>query len=560
MRLKQLCMVFAAFLLTGQAAVAQDEYPYRALDPKQYDPAVDPQYNMFIGNWQDSMPRLMHGSLVFRDILTGLNGDDPLRPQTKGAVLVYQDAISHVTLEPGSTAKSEKLDGIQQVFYVDEGEGTISSDGKTYDLRNGNVFVVTPHFDFTMTATGDKPLAMYALTEPLPDGYDAKRALEVGDRFKNNMGMNVHWANIDRGIIGGLANYGGMTLVTLDAMTIAQPHSHNEGIEECWIAVKGDIKLLLGKQLFDFPVGSVYKVPANGLTAHANINMTDEPVQLIHMMKSLPGKAKEYAQLDPTQYDPEKDPNIDMFIGDWRQSMPRLMHGSIVFRDILTSLQGQDHLNPSSKGAVLLYADAVSYATLEPGPVAKPGTLDGVQQVYYVNSGTGVITSGSKTVELAEGNSFIISPGLDFELKATGTGNLTMYVVTEKLEKGFKPNNTLVVTSEYDTQPFMKVHWANIDRQVITDKNGMAQYHALTAVKLAPMTMAQPHSHPEGTEEIWIAMKGDIKLQMGKELRVLPVGCAYKIPATGKTAHANINASTNGIKLMHMMKVPGRVW
>jgi len=70
--------------------------------------------------------------------------------------------------------------------------------------------------------------------------------------------------------------------------------------------------------------------------------------------------------------------------------------------------------------------------------------------------------------------------------------------------------------------------------------------------------MAQPHSHDVGVEEIWIALKGDIKVHLGKQLRDLPVGSAYKIPPNGMTAHSKINASGKQIKLMWMMKVPGK--
>jgi uncharacterized cupin superfamily protein len=71
----------------------------------------------------------------------------------------------------------------------------------------------------------------------------------------------------------------------LDAMTIAQPHSHEKGVEEVWIALDGDIRVLLGKQIRALPVGAAYKVPADGITAHANINQTDRPVNLMWMMR-----------------------------------------------------------------------------------------------------------------------------------------------------------------------------------------------------------------------------------------------------------------------------------
>jgi mannose-6-phosphate isomerase-like protein (cupin superfamily) len=555
-----LCLL-ALYMLATTAVYAQEKYPYAALDPKPYDSSVDPPYSMFLGHWQNSMPRLMHGSIVFRDILTSLEGDDSLRPTRKSAVLVYNSAISHAVLQPGATAQSDKLDGEQQVFFVDSGQGVIRSGKKSYEIKKGYAFIVTPKFDFELQTTGDEALGMYVLTEPLPDGFKPNEKIWVKNRFENDLFMRIHWSNIDRRIVGrddGMANYSGMTFVNIDAHTMAQPHSHNAGTEECWIAVKGDTKLLLGKQLFDLPSGSGYKIPDNGITAHSHINMGDEPVQLIHMMKNMRGDKVEYSQLDPEQFDPVKDPAIDMFMGDWRQSMPRLMHNSIVFRDMLTELEGPDHLHPTRKGAVLLFTQAVSYATLEPGAVATPSEMDRIQQVFYVNSGEGVIAAGESTLQLRQGSSFIITPGLDFTLEAVGDEVLGMYVVSEKIPDGAKLNETLFVTDGLGNPTFMKYHWANIDRQIISSADGMVAYRALTAVKLDANTMAQPHSHGEGVEEVWIALKGDISVLLGKELRVFPAGTAYKVPATGRTAHANINASESPVNLIHMMKSPPR--
>ena len=555
------CMTFFALCVVPVTGFAQDPFPFRALDPKAYDRSVDPAYDMFVGHWQNSMPRLMHGALIFRDILTSLEGDDTLRPTRKSAVLVYNSAISHAILQPGATAKSDKLKGEQQIFYVNSGMGVIRSGKKSHDVKKGFVFIVTPKFDFEIETKGDEALAMYVLTEPLPDGFKPNEKLFVKKRFANDLFMRIHWSNIDRRIVSrddGMANYSGMTFVNIDAHTMSQPHSHNPGTEECWISVKGDSKLLLGKQLFDLPPGSAYKIPDSGIAAHAHINTTDEPIQLIHMMKNMRGDKLEYSQLDPGQYDPENDPAIDMFMGDWRESMPRLMHNSIVFRDMLTQLEGPDHLHPTRKGAVLLFTEAVSYATLEPGAAATPSEMSGIQQVFYVNSGAGVITAGDKTVQLQEGSSFIIPPGLDFTLRASGDELLTMYVVTEKIPEGATVNESLYVTDGYAGPTFMKHHWANIDRSIIKRDNGMVAYRGLTAVKLDAMTMAQPHSHGEGTEEVWIALKGDISVLIGKELRVFPVGSAYKVPANGRTAHANINTSDIPVNLMHMMKSPPR--
>ncbi len=550
------CIIMICF---APISSAQDAYPYRALDPRQFDPKVDPDIDMYVNHWRNSMPRIMYGDFIFRDILTSLEGPDVLHPTRKGAVLVEQTAISYATLEPGAITSGRAAKGEQQVFYTTGGTGTIITSQERRDLKEGMGFILTPEFEFELTNTGDGQMTFYVLTEPLPRDFTPNKTLVVTNRFDGNKRTGAHWAHIGNGIIGGnngVANYGGMSLITIDARTIPHPHSHGEGIEECWIMVKGETTLLLGKQIRQCPAGTVYRIPPTGLTAHTNINLGDEPVQMIHMMKSVRGVTKEYAMLDPEMYDPAVDPDIDMFMGNWRHSMPRIMHGHFIFRDMLTALEGPDHLHPTRRGACLQYADAISYATLEPGAIARmqSGELDGVQQTFLVDSGEGVITSGAKSVELKKGMTFILTPGLDFTLSSTGDEQFTCYVVTEKIPAGFKPNRTLKVVDNRGEAPFMKVHWANIDRMLISSDDGMCQYNGLTEVKLDDMTMAQPHSHEPGVEEVWIALDGDIEILLGKELRKLPVGTAYRIPSTGKTAHANINASDGVVKLVHMMK------
>ena len=264
-----------------------------------------------------------------------------------------------------------------------------------------------------------------------------------------------------------------------------------------------------------------------------------------------------YGMLDPSQYTPGIDPDPKMFIGNWRESIPRHIHGGLVVRDILTELEGEDHLRPTRKGAVLTTLKSVSYATIEPHVSTTPFANKDEQELFYINSGTGVIKSNGNTYNLREGAGLVIAPGVEYTMTNTGSDeHLTMYRVVEPIPEGFTPNTKLVVTNEYENDEWMNIHWANIGRSIIDGKKGTAVVGGFTATKLDPMTMAQPHSHQEGVEEVWIALKGDITLLLGKHLFKLPVGAAYKIPENGMCAHSNINASNKQIKLMHMMHIP----
>jgi mannose-6-phosphate isomerase-like protein (cupin superfamily) len=374
------------------------------------------------------------------------------------------------------------------------------------------------------------------------------------NRFDLDRRIGAHWVHTCNG------GPNGMNLCTIPPHTMPQPHSHPG--EEAWIMVKGETILSLGKNLRRMEPGEAYKIPPTGVTAHSNLNLGDEPVEMIYMGPldrgprgaGGPPDSKDYARLDNSPINAANEPDVDMFMGNWRDAFPRMMYGNLYVRDMLTALQGSDSLHPTHKGAVLTNAAAVSYAMLEPGSTAHPGgnDLKGIQQCFVVNSGTGVIKSGSESFDLSKGKSFILTPGLDFRMTATGDHYLTFYVVSEKLPEGFTPKATLNVVDNNAKAPVMN-SWHDKERAVITKDDGLSQYGALTRVELPSMTMSRPYSDDKGVEEIWIATDGDVEMLFGKELRKLPAGTAYRVPSTGKTAHANINTSGSSAQFLYMV-------
>ena len=520
----------------------------------------------------------MYGKLVFHDILTSLEGPDPQHPTKKGAVLTAITAISYATLDPGASAAGRVQQGQRQSFYATGGSGQITVNSKSWDVRDGTGFLLTPDFDFKLVSTGKEPLSFYVRTEPVPANTPPSADIVVTNRFDTSerRGPGAHWTMIGNGGAPGLS------LITMSPHTMPQPHSHAG--EECWIMVKGETMLSLGKNLVRMTPGQAYKIPPTGITAHSNLNMGDEPVEMIFLGPAgqggrggrggqaaaasvAPGGPAapqagrggppplDYARLDNRPYNRAAEPDIDMFIGNWRDGFPKMIHGSIYVRDMLTALEGTDSLHPARKGAVLVNAESVSYAMLEPGAFAHPleGEFKGIQETFVVNSGTGVIASGSKKVELSKDMAFILTPGLDFKLTATGDKFMTFYVVSEKLPEGFVPKTTLEVVDNRAKAPVMNA-WVNKERPLITKADGLSQFSAVTEVDQNSMTMSRPYSVGKDAEEIWIETDGDSDILLGKQLRKLPAGTAYRVPSTGITAHANINTSGKMAKFLYMVK------
>ena len=122
--------------------------------------------------------------------------------------------------------------------------------------------------------------------------------------------------------------------------------------------------------------------------------------------------------LDGSPYTPGKDANIDLYFGSWIDSEPYTTHGTLVERDILT--QG-DPLNPPAKGAVLLYVNRFTHATLDAGVRTEPVTLDGEQEILYILSGDGRMKARREMQDLYTGICILVPAGCEFSMENTGS-------------------------------------------------------------------------------------------------------------------------------------------
>jgi len=264
-------------LAVSTAVLAQNQ-----LDPRSLDPKIDPDIDMFMESWQNSIPFNSHGSITERAILTKWDGDQ-LKPERKGEVLEYVNRLTRATLDAHASTTPTTLKGEQEIFYIMSGKGIVNAGGKTNDLRKGALVLAPEALEFTMTNTGDDLLIMYLINEPVPEGYKPKNEIVVNYEdelpLRNDGYIKVHWSHNGRGGISGASI--GVGRIISNAMTIGQPHSHTPGWEEVWLVTEGKNLAFLGKEIrWQYP-GTAYKVPPTGFTPHTNINTTEKPVRFL---------------------------------------------------------------------------------------------------------------------------------------------------------------------------------------------------------------------------------------------------------------------------------------
>jgi len=243
---------------------------------------------------------------------------------------------------------------------------------------------------------------------------------------------------------------------------------------------------------------------------------------------------------------------IDMYFGNWKESMPKFIHGSIVTRDILTK---GDPLKPPYRGAVLKYANAFVHGSLDAGAATTPSTLKGEQEIYFILSGKGTLTAGKQTAQLYPGITVLMPANLEFVMKNTGDEPLTMYIVTEPIPEGFRPNAEMLVRDE-NTIPIDSTtgHWVHIVKYLFETKDGLGTLERVLTVTFDPMTIGDQHFHVEGTEEVWTMFKGETLAFIGRQIRKQSAGIGYMIPPDGRTTHSNINYTDSQGKFFYFAR------
>jgi mannose-6-phosphate isomerase-like protein (cupin superfamily) len=244
--------------------------------------------------------------------------------------------------------------------------------------------------------------------------------------------------------------------------------------------------------------------------------------------------------------------NADYFIGYWKETKSRRLYGSLEVWDLLTHAAG-DPLRPKKRGAVLTALNCVSYASLAPRTSTRTTRLSGVQYIFYIASGFGTIRSGRKKVEIRQGFGIIIPPGVEFTLANTGNNPLTLFVIEEPLPLGFKPAREMVVKNDFDHPISTNARRLDYRFWLFTPRDGLAAITGMDQIVFMPRTYVPPHVHLPEEEEVWIALD-DMKIQIGREQRLLPAGSAYKPPADSTTPHVNINDTTENKRLLWLMK------
>jgi mannose-6-phosphate isomerase-like protein (cupin superfamily) len=234
---------------------------------------------------------------------------------------------------------------------------------------------------------------------------------------------------------------------------------------------------------------------------------------------------------------------IVSYFADWHSATPRTTRSSLEQRDIFTR---GDAMNPTQKGAVLRYINSYTYSTLAPHASTKATRLDGQQEIYFVESGRGIVTAAGETADLYRNIAVLMPANLEFAIKSTGDQPLAMYVINEPTPPGFRPNATMLVRDENKLAISSSSGlWTNIVKPLFVASDGLGTLQSVLTVTFDPLTIGKPHPVPgedsNEIEEVWTALDGTSLAFVGNQLRRQTPGMAFYHIPDNKTPHTNIN-------------------
>jgi hypothetical protein len=265
------------------------------LSPFTLAQATGDRIDLYFNDWHSSTPRTTLGSLQERDIFTK---GDPHNPAKKGAVLQFLNSHTYATLAPKASTKATRLEGQQEVYFIESGHGSATAAGQTVELYRNIAVLMPANLEFTLKNTGDEPLTMYVINEPTPPGFRPNATMLVRDENKLPItSSDGLWAHIVKQVFttqDGLGTLQYVLTVTLDPLTIGKPHIvDHDDIEEVWTALHGTSLAFVSNSLRKQTPGmAFYHIPDNK-TPHTNINQNeDAQVKFLYFARYHPHEAR----------------------------------------------------------------------------------------------------------------------------------------------------------------------------------------------------------------------------------------------------------------------------
>ncbi len=229
-------------------------------------------------HWKEGDLSLTHGNIVQRTIFRK-EGDN-----SSESVLRYIDSYSHCSLETGTRSLAQINEGIQEVFFILNGSGILSTPNSEQALREGDGILMPPGIEYTINNDGPTPMEFLLVVESLSD-ESANRANKPLVRNYRESVMSInHWCYLGYRLFDqedGFNELGYVGVVLIDPLRTGDNHGHGPDFDEVWYMWRGQAVHLVSQEVCIQSEGTTISVcPCD--PGHTIINVTDEQIYLVY--------------------------------------------------------------------------------------------------------------------------------------------------------------------------------------------------------------------------------------------------------------------------------------
>ena len=234
--------------------------------------------------WLDCAPSAAHGNIIQRVLFCkrGVESADGTL-----AVLRHVDRFAHATLAPGVESLPHADATMEKVFFVAAGSAVLVADGAERRVSEGDGVLMPPGVRHVFRNDGDVPLELLVTEETVPNGSTGERSAPVVRNYRDCAVGRAHWHHDTRRLFGpedGMRSRGVVLVVSMEPMTVSEPHGHGEDIDEVWYMWKGSGIHMVGREVCHQTAGTAIQVaPCD--PGHALINHTDAPLYAFYFSR-----------------------------------------------------------------------------------------------------------------------------------------------------------------------------------------------------------------------------------------------------------------------------------
>ena len=233
---------------------------------------------------------------------------------------------------------------------------------------------------------------------------------------------------------------------------------------------------------------------------------------------------------------------LDMNKRHWQESALSLTHGNIVQRTIFRKEGEKD------SGAVLRYIDSFSRCSLEPGVNSLAHINEGIQEVFFVLSGSGKLSTSAGEQTIKEGDGILIPAGIEHTFTNDGATILELMLVVETLSNESAAGQNKPLIRNYRESALSIAHWCYLGHKIFDQEDGFDQISYVGVVIIDPLQNGDNHSHGPDYDEVWYMWRGQAIHLVGQEVCIQTEGTAISVSPC-HPGHTLINVSAEPIYL-----------